>query len=306
MNGTAKILVIDDHPANLGVLVSFLKDQKFSVRIAENGEWALQVLESYQPDVIILDVMMPGMDGFETCRRIKANKNTVDIPVIFMTSLGNVEDKVTGFDAGGVDYITKPFQHVEVLARINAHIELRRQRIQLKEQAELLRIISVTDELTGLYNRRHMNLILEREFGRCLRYNTDLSCLLIDLDHFKKVNDDYGHGVGDIVLREIAQSMVNSLRTTDYAFRYGGEEFLILLPQTDIQGAMKLAETLREQTCEREIKDGENSISVTLSGGISSFLKHHPVVNKDLLSFADSALYQSKKAGRNRISVYDS
>jgi diguanylate cyclase (GGDEF)-like protein len=248
--------------------------------------------------------MMPEMDGFETCKRIKSNEETADIPVIFMTALGSVQDKVSGFEAGGVDYITKPFQHVEVLARINAHIKLKKQRIQLEEQAELLKVISVTDDLTGLFNRRHMNVVLEKEFERCLRYNTDLSCLLVDLDYFKKVNDTYGHGFGDTVLRDFSQSLAKSIRATDYAFRYGGEEFLILLPQTDINGAIKIGENIRERTESNKIESGAISASVTLSGGLSSFHKHHPATSKEMLAFSDNALYASKKAGRNRMSVY--
>ncbi len=298
------ILVIDDHPANLEVLVSFLKDQNFTIRIAENGEWALQVLETFQPDIIILDVMMPGIDGFETCRRIKSNVETADIPVVFMTALGSVEDKVSGFEAGGVDYITKPFQHGEVLARINTHIKLRKQKLQLEQQADLLRVISVTDDLTGLYNRRHMNTVLEREFERCLRYGTDLSCLLMDLDHFKKVNDTFGHGFGDTVLREFSRSLAKFIRATDAAFRYGGEEFLILLPQTDIEGAIQIAENIRKRTEDETIEDGDISARITLSGGISSFHQHHPGTSKEMLAFSDNALYASKKAGRNRMSVY--
>jgi diguanylate cyclase (GGDEF)-like protein len=304
MDRNDTILVIDDHPANLEVLVSFLKDQGFTIRIAENGEWALQVLETFQPDIIILDVMMPGMDGFETCRRIKSNEETADIPVVFMTALGSVQDKVTGFESGGVDYITKPFQHVEVLARINAHVELRKQRIQLKQQADLLKVISVTDDLTGLFNRRQMDVVLEREFERCLRYGTDLSCLLIDLDYFKKVNDTYGHGFGDTVLRDFSKSLTKSIRATDYAFRYGGEEFLILLPQTAINGAIKIGENIRERTENNKIESGTISARVTLSGGLSSFHKHYPATSKEMLAFSDNALYVSKKAGRNRMSVY--
>jgi DNA-binding response OmpR family regulator len=129
----AAILVIDDQPANLKVLLAFLKQQNFEVRMAETGEWALQVLETYQPDIILLDVMMPGMDGFETCRRIKANKATADIPVVFMTALDSVEDKVTGFKVGGVDYITKPFQQIEVLVRVNTHVTLRKKELELKQ-----------------------------------------------------------------------------------------------------------------------------------------------------------------------------
>ncbi len=304
MKNKDKILVIDDQPANLEVLVSFLKEHDFTVRIAENGKWALQVLETYQPDIIILDVMMPEMDGFETCRRIKSNKDTADIPVFFMTALESVQDKVAGFEAGGVDYITKPFQQIEVLARLNAHIALRKQKIKLEQQKDLLKMISITDDLTGLFNRRHMNTVLEREFGRCLRYGTDLSCLLVDLDHFKRVNDTYGHGFGDIVLREFSQSLATSIRVTDSAFRYGGEEFLILLPQTDINGAIQIGENIRRRTENKKVVSENISARVTLSGGISSFHHHQPRTSKEMIHFSDKALYASKKAGRNRMSVY--
>ncbi|MEA3467887.1 MAG: diguanylate cyclase [Thermodesulfobacteriota bacterium] len=299
-----KILVIDDQPANLEVLVSFLTDRNFNVRIAENGKWALQVLETYQPDIIILDVMMPEMDGFETCRRIKSNKDTADIPVIFMTALDSIQDKVTGFEAGGVDYITKPFQHVEVLARVNAHVALRKQKMKLEQQKELLKMMSITDDLTGLFNRRHMTTILEREFGRCQRYGTDLSCLLVDLDHFKRINDTYGHVFGDVVLREFSQSLARSIRATDSAFRYGGEEFLILLPQTDINGAIRIGENIRRRAENTQIEFRNISARVTLSGGISSFYQNHPRTSKEMITFSDTALYKSKKAGRNRMSVY--
>ena len=299
-----KILVIDDQPANLEVLVSFLTDHNFNVRIAENGKWALQVLETYQPDIIILDVMMPEMDGFETCRRIKSNKDTADIPVVFMTALDSIQDKVTGFEAGGVDYITKPFQHLEVLARVNAHVALRKQKIKLEQQKELLKMMSITDDLTGLFNRRHMTTILEREFGRCHRYGTDLSCLLVDLDHFKRINDTYGHVFGDIVLRKFSQSLARSIRATDSAFRYGGEEFLILLPQTDINGAIQIGENIRRRAENAQIEFRNISARVTLSGGISSFHQNHPRTSKEMITFSDTALYKSKKAGRNRMSVY--
>jgi len=303
-NKGENILVIDDQPANLEVLVSFLKEHHFNIRIAETGEWALQVLETYKPDIIILDVMMPEMDGFETCRRIKANKDTADIPVIFMTALESVQDKVTGFESGGVDYITKPFQQIEVLARINVHIGLRKQKLKLEQQKELLKMISITDDLTGLFNRRHMTTILDQEFGRCLRYGTDLSCLLVDLDHFKRINDTYGHDFGDIVLRKFSENMARTIRATDSAFRYGGEEFLILLPQTDINGAIQISENIRKRAENEKVTYKNISTRVTLSGGLCSFHQHHPRTSKEMITFSDNALYTSKKAGRNRMSVY--
>lgn len=305
----AKILVVDDKPANLKVLLSFLKLNNFKVHIAENGERALLALKTLQPDLILLDVMMTGIDGFETCRRIKSAPTSAAIPIIFMTALDSIEDKVAGFNAGGVDYITKPFQQIEVLARISTHIALRKQKQQLEKvqaelitQKKLLEEISITDELTGLHNRRYLNHILSREFQCSTRHNSELTCLLFDLDHFKQVNDGYGHEFGDNVLRQFGNILRTSLRKGDFAFRFGGEEFLILLPLTNLNGALQAAEKIRFRT-EAADSNGIN-LSITVSVGISS-LTDHAVKNCDeLINFADRALYKAKNNGRNQVVVY--
>lgn len=304
-----KILVVDDQPANLKLLLCFLKQNNFKVHIAENGTRALQVLKNHQPNLILLDVMMPGMDGFETCRHIKSSPKTASIPVIFMTALDSVDDKVAGFNAGGVDYITKPFQQIEVLARITTHIVLRKQKQQLEKvqrelitQKKLLEEISITDELTGLHNRRYLNSVLEHEFQRSARHSSELTCLLFDLDHFKQVNDNYGHEFGDNVLRAFGNILKTSLRKGDFAFRFGGEEFLILLPLTNLKGAQQAAEKIRLRT-EAANNTGIN-LSITVSVGISS-LKDHAVKScDDLINFADRALYKAKDNGRNQVVVY--
>ncbi len=308
----ATILVVDDQPANLKVLLTFLEVHHFQIRIADSGERALRVLENYHPDIILLDVMMPGMNGFETCRRIKDNKDNADVPVIFVSALDSVEDKVAGFEAGGVDYITKPFQQLEVLARVNTHILLRRQKLELEEardkllqQKKLLERMSITDDLTGLHNRRYFNTVLEHEFQRSKRHGSDLSCLLLDLDHFKQVNDTCGHECGDTVLREFASILNDSVRRSDFVFRFGGEEFLILLPQTDIEGAVQAGEKIRLRTANEKFGNMSHVVTITVSIGISSMHKQQPEKPNDLIAFADKALYTAKEKGRNQVLVFD-
>ena len=307
----ATILVVDDQPANLTTLLSFLKLQHFHVRIATSGNRALLALSEHPADIILLDVMMPDMDGFETCRRIKEKKESADIPIIFMTSLDSIEDKVTAFEAGGVDYIIKPFQQGEILARINTHIALRKKEQELEKalgevtrQRNLMEKLSRTDDLTGLYNRRHLNTVLKREFSRCKRHQSELSCLLLDLDFFKEVNDTYGHEFGDIVIHESAAIILDSIRNSDFAFRFGGEEFLILLPQTETEGAVQAAEKIRRRMEVGKITKGNITVTVEVSIGVSSYCQHQPAVRNDLIAFADKALYEAKNCGRNQVRVY--
>ncbi len=307
----ATILVVDDQPTNLKALFSFLKLQHFHVRIATSGARALLALSEHPADIILLDVMMPDMDGFETCRRIKETQQISEIPIIFMTSLDSIDDKIAAFEAGGVDYIIKPFQQVEILARIKTHITLRKKEQELEKalnevtrQKKLLEKLSQTDDLTGLFNRRHLNIVLEREFNRCKRHNSDLSCLLLDLDFFKNVNDTYGHEFGDTVIHESAAIIQHSIRSSDFAFRFGGEEFLILLPQTEIEGAIQAAEKIRQHMETKTMTNGEFSVTLTVSTGVSSFCQHHPVIRSDLITFADKALYTAKSNGRNQVRIY--
>jgi diguanylate cyclase (GGDEF)-like protein len=229
-----------------------------------------------------------------------------------MTALDNLEDKIVGFEAGAVDYITKPFQQPEVLARVNIHVTLRRQQQALKETQEILLMqkalleqMTITDDLTGLHNRRNLNTILKREFHRSLRHDTELSGLMVDLDHFKKVNDVHGHDFGDLVLRDFAEILRSSVRDTDFIFRFGGEEFLLLLPQTDTAGASQTAEKIRQKTATNIFKTKRVSTSITVSIGVASVLEHHPPRSHTLISYADQALYEAKGRGRNQVVVYD-
>lgn len=297
------ILVVDDQPRNLKVLITFLKEHSFQIRVAISGEQALKYMEKEVPDLILLDVMMPGIDGFETCRQIKGNPQTAALPILFMTALDSVTDKVAGFEAGGADYITKPFQQMEVLARVNAHMTIRKQQQELLQQKKLMQKMSITDDLTGLYNRRHLNTHLIREFEHCKRYKTALSCIMLDLDHFKQVNDSHGHEFGDEVLRSVSALIKESVRSSDYVFRFGGEEFVVLLPETKKEGAMRTAEKIRSTIAAAHIQNSQRTISirVTISGGVATFQAGDEYAANNLINLADKALYTAKETGRNRI-----
>lgn len=292
------VLVVDDQPNNLKVLLTFLEQQNFQVRVAQNGERALQAVAKSQPDIILLDVMMPGMDGFETCRQFKENKETAPIPVIFMTALDSVEDKITGFEVGGVDYITKPFQQVEVLARLNTHITMRRQQLALERMA-------THDQLTGLYNRHHFINTFEQEMSRCRRYNNELALMMLDIDYFKKVNDSCGHNFGDYVLQQFAGRLLSTVRKTDSVFRFGGEEFVILLPETDPNCCYSVAEKIRKACAKEPFSADSNLKTVTVSIGIAAYHGQPLQKNSDLITFADKALYQAKENGRNQVAIYN-
>jgi len=222
-----------------------------------------------------------------------------------MSALDAVSDKIKGFEAGGVDYITKPFQDVEVLARVNTHITLRRQKLELERvqkalllQTEQLERLAITDELTGLQNRRCLKLVLDREQQRGIRHNLELSCLALDLDHFKRVNDTYGHDAGDMVLQEFSTILINSIRSSDSCFRVGGEEFIILLPETGAEGAWKTAEKIRRSVEQEQFSKIKHPITVSI--GISITNAFQAKNTEELLHYADKALYIAKENGRNR------
>ncbi|MBU0511830.1 MAG: diguanylate cyclase [Chloroflexi bacterium] len=307
----ATVLVVDDSQTNLKILTDYLSKTGYEVLVARSGEDALQLAELAQPDAILLDMMMPGIDGFETCRRLRKNENTREIPVIFMTSLADAKSKVEGFEAGGSDYVTKPFFIEEVLMRLRLHIERKRMEQDLKEEIikikqveEELRILATKDSLTGLNNRRHFFDISVREFDRHQRYGSEISIAMLDLDHFKRVNDTYGHKAGDQVLRFIAQLCLHSLRGVDVVGRYGGEEFVILMPETGKHRATQVAERLRKEIENSRIAIDNDIITITASLGIASDHHNNSSSLEELLNCADEALYEAKEAGRNRVVIW--
>jgi diguanylate cyclase (GGDEF)-like protein len=283
----------------------------YEVLTASNGEDALQLVESTLPDAILLDVVMPGIDGFETCRRLRENSATREIPIIFMTSLADINSKIEGFEAGGTDYVTKPFFIKEILMRLRLHIERKRMEQDLKSEIlkrkqmeEKLRILATKDSLTGLNNRRNFFDIATKAFERYQRYGGDISIIMLDLDHFKRINDSYGHKAGDLVLHFVAQLCVQNLRSVDVVGRYGGEEFVILMPEIGKYEAALAAERLRIVIANGKIDIGGKTISTTASLGVASNNSHKSSSIEDLLNCADEALYKAKEAGRNRVVVW--
>jgi diguanylate cyclase (GGDEF)-like protein len=284
------VLVIDDDQTNIKVIIEILKPVGLTVISARNGEMGIKRALFVLPDLILLDVMMPGLDGFETCRLLKSEPATQGIPVIFITALNDEENKVKGFDVGGVDYITKPFGQREVLARVKTHISLKRKQDLLERLAEI-------HGLTEIPNRRQFDRILEKEWRRSQRSQTPLTLIMIDIDYFKNFNDSYGHTSGDDCLRVVAQTLASSVqRAADFVARYGGEEFAVILPETTLDSATAIAEQLRENVASLQLPYVSSQVSdyVTLS------LNDETSAN-NFIEMADRALYRAKRKGRNQV-----
>jgi len=291
-----RILIVDDTPANIRILQEILGD-KHEILFATSGREALDLIAQRPPDLILLDVMMPGMDGYEVCRKLKANPSTRNIPVIFITALDDEQDETRGLEVGGIDYITKPISPPIVRARVRNHLELKRYRDTLEH-------LSAIDGLTGVANRRRLDEWLEREWRRELRNGAPLSVCLMDVDFFKRFNDRYGHAAGDECLRKIAATLSGMVqRPTDLIARYGGEEFVAVLPETDAAHATMLAEKFRTRVEGLGIPHADSPVAdhVTISGGVATTLPSEHAGPADLLKAADGCLYEAKKTGRNRI-----
>jgi diguanylate cyclase (GGDEF)-like protein len=322
------ILIIDDNTTVLNVAVEYLQEGQFVALVAQDGESGLMQSKSARPNLILLDVLMPGIDGFETCRRLKAERETKDIPVIFMTALSNTEDKVKGFEVGAVDYVTKPIQREELLARITTHLriqaltqQLQKQNQQLQQQAlelkqaketaesacrELKRLANL-DSLTQVANRRRFDEHLSQEWRRLAREKAPLSLILCDIDYFKPYNDYYGHQAGDATLKQVAQAIEGAIkRPADLVARYGGEEFAIILPNTGMAGAVKVAQLIQMEIKRLQIPHAHSQVSpfITLSLGITSQVPDPDLPPESLIAHADKALYAAKKQSRDRYSLF--
>lgn len=300
-----KILIAEDENTTRRRLEKFLKDMDYEVISCKDGLDAWEVIQSENaPNLLILDWMMPGMNGVEICRKVREQGREPYTYILLLTMKDKQEDIIYGMEAGADDYITKPFNQHELRVRLKAGRRIVEMNKELLDAREVLRKKIIYDNLTGLYSRHYMLEILEKEYARALRHQTDLSCLLIDIDYFKVINDTFGHVFGDSVLREFSACLKLVARKYDFIFRYGGEEFMILLPNTGIDGARSVAEKIRS-ICESKVyKDGINVTIATVSIGVSSVKNHQPSESNELIAFADKALYRSKSKGRNRVSVY--
>jgi diguanylate cyclase (GGDEF)-like protein len=290
-----RILVVDDQPANIQTLHQVLKGE-CEVSMATSGEQAIAYCQRRAPDLVLLDIVMPGIDGFEVCRRLKADPATRDIPVIFVTSRDSVEDEARGLDVGAVDFIAKPVSAPVVRARVRTHVALKR-------QADLLRSLAFNDGLTGVANRRWFDERLQVEWLRCRRNRRPLALIMIDLDQFKPYNDHYGHQAGDDCLRAVAAAMKSRLgRPGDLLARYGGEEFVCLLPETPLEGARRKADDLGQAVEALGIAHAHASAAdhVTISRGVAALVPGPEPSAAELVHRADEMLYEAKRSGRNR------
>ncbi len=297
MEDRQTILIVDDVTQNIVILNNTLKDD-YNTLFAKSGEEALKIAKENKPDLILLDVMMPGMNGFEVCSELKRDDELKNIPVIFVTALNDTVNESEGLNLGAVDYIRKPYNIDIVKLRVRNHL-------QMKQYRDKLLMLSNTDRLTAIPNRRAVMEAFEKEVKRAIRTQNPLGFIMLDIDYFKNYNDNYGHVAGDVTLYEVAQVISATLkRPTDIAGRYGGEEFFCVLPDTDRDGVMKISKDMLKSVSGLSIPHQFSEISdvITVSIGACSLI---PELDKPLeyyVNLADMALYHSKNTGRNKIS----
>ncbi len=306
----ASILLIEDNAFQAKQIVSVLETAEYAVIWASSGISGLKSAKTQNPDLILLDVVLPEVDGHEVCRWLKLDETTRATPIIMLTAKSDVQDRVTGLNLGADDYLPKPFNDQELLARIYACLrtkllqdELRGKNAQLENLLRKVEQMAITDTVTQLFNRRHFTELLDKEFARAKRFNFPLSCMMLDIDHFKSINDTFGHQAGDSVLRDIAKIIQEAIRNIEVAARYGGEEFVLLFPQTPRQEALKPATRILETVSTFPYKELDRGRTVTVSIGLTGLPDDLIKTKEDLIQCADIALYRAKRGGRNRIEV---
>jgi len=296
----ATLLLVDDEDVNLYALKLVLESRGYNCVTARNGIDALRLAEEKDPDAILLDIQMPVMDGYEVCRRLKQNEATRSIPLLFLTAQYRHHlDAAKGLDLGANDYVTKPFSTQELLARVGVMVRVRKAETLSRLQAEEMRKVSQTDDLTGLHNRRFLQDRLDQELHRAVRASGMISCILLDIDHFKTINDHHGHAAGDFILSGVAEIMRQHIRKSDLAVRFGGDEFLLILFDNDKEGALRVAERIRSDVASRQFPFDGRKVPVTVSSGVSAYPEDGMTTSDELLARADQALYDAKAAGRN-------
>jgi diguanylate cyclase (GGDEF)-like protein len=305
-DASKKILIVDDLPSNLTILGNVLNAAGYKVLPVSSGAQALRLLENHQPDLMLLDIRMPVMDGYELCERIKTMPAHQGTPILFISANDDVGSKVKAFTVGAVDYISKPFEEAEVLARVSTHLrlsslqrELSSKILALEEANRTIQELSIRDELTKLYNRRYFNQQAEFLLEQTKRSPQPISLMIADIDSFKRINDTFGHGIGDVVLREVAKILQHQTRATDLVARYGGEEFVLLMPSTNLMDAVKVCDLLREQIEHHNWLEVHHDLNVTISMGVSQFEAKTDL--QTLVTRADEKLYEAKNSGKNKV-----
>ncbi len=301
MNRT--LLIIDDSKAIRTQVEQTFADGNMFQKIlqAADGIEAFKLLVNNNVDIILCDIEMPGIDGLKFLAMLQSREDLKEIPVLMLTSHGDLNTKVRGLESGACDYITKPFEPAEMVARVHVQMQIKTLQDELRRSNQLLLQLAQTDPLTRLYNRRHLYEKLETELNRCYRGRNPLSLIMADIDHFKQVNDKYGHQVGDEVLVRVADLLQEQLRTYDLAARYGGEEFCLVLPETDLEAACEVAERIRMRAEEMTFSGKMENHKLTISFGVAAYDGTTDGSIDEIVKVADAALYEAKNAGRNQI-----
>ncbi len=286
---SARILVVDDNPLNLRMLADWLATEHCVVSTAADGFEALTKIATERPDIVLLDVVMPELNGFEVCRRIKADPTMADIPVIMVTALSDVDDLVRGFEAGADDFVTKPFNFDALMARVRSQLRRKRHYERIVEE-------SLVDPLTCAFNRRYFDMHAPRLAARCRAARNPVAVLMIDVDNLKQINDAHGHASGDRVLKEVVNRVTSALRPSDLVARMGGDEFAIVMPETGRDAALQIAERLRIRIGDTPVE----AVAVTASVGAAASRPDEQEELDATLQRADAALYEAKRAGGNR------
>jgi len=305
MKGSYPILLVEDDAISRKMLEKILINEGFKVASVENGKEALALFREHFFPIVLTDWLMPEMDGSELFKTIRNEKHEGYVYIILLTAEDSKDDIISGLESGADDYLTKPANHAELVARLKNGLRILDLEKSLKSANEEIRILSITDPLTGIYNRGYLNERLPQEIKRSIRYKRSLSFILCDIDRFKSVNDNYGHLAGDTILKGFVGCITDSIRDQiDWSARYGGEEFLIVLPETDFLGAKHLAERMRAVVSEKDHIIGDKKVRITASFGVSGFspdtLKKNMLVD-DMLNHVDKYLYKAKDGGRNRV-----
>lgn len=304
----ARILVVEDSESQAEVTRDFLERHGYEVIRVRDGTSAIKVAKTVPVDVILLDLVLPDISGNEVCRWLKLNNETKGIPIIMLTVKSSLEDKVASIEAGADEYLPKPYNEVELNAVIYASLrtktlqdELRHKNRQMEELLAKVEFMAVTDPLTELFNRRRFETIFKKELRERKRYKQDIACMMIDVDHFKRINDLYGHEAGDSVLKDIAQILRRSMREVDTVARWGGEEFILVMPQTNRDRALEPATRVLHAVSERRFEQVPDE-RITISIGIACARGETDTVER-IIGAADRALYEAKRKGRNRIEL---
>ncbi|WP_417909309.1 diguanylate cyclase [Candidatus Electronema sp. PJ] len=323
MKYKVKILIVDDNPKNLFALETTFKDIEAEFIKATSGNDALKEILRHGEELAlaILDVRMPDMDGYELAQLIRGWEQTRKLPIILLSAVYSDNYHVfKGYNSGAVDFITKPFQPAILAGKINFFIELYFQQRKLKEtivelettkqlvlkQNDILEKQASHDELTGLYNRRKLKIVMQEEVEKCRKTNSDLSIIMLDLDCFRNVNDEFGYEFGEYVIQEFSVVLQSCIKSSDFAFRYGCKKFIVLLPRTDLDAAVMIAEKIRRLCVAKEFSDDVNSTRITVSSGVASYVKHRPKKDEDMINSADQALRYAKETGKNKVVVSSS